>query len=147
MRSSNETARVYLGARRRGGGDAYPPARAVRAKVGQTSDGRDAAVGTPASIEEYRGAFLQGMRDLGRTEGADFTFVERYSDGFLERLPALSDELARLKPDVILAQTSSAAQAAARATATIPIVVAVMADRLGLVGVMRGQRATSQVSW
>ena len=142
MRSSNETARVYLGARRRGG-DAYPPARAN----GQTSDGRDAAVGTPASIEEYRGAFLQGMRDLGRTEGADFTFVERYSDGFLERLPALSDELARLKPDVILAQTSSAAQAAARATATIPIVVAVMADRLGLVGVMRGQRATSRVSW
>jgi len=90
--------------------------------------------GTPASIEGYMGAFFQGMRDLGRTEGVDFTFVGRHADGFLERLPALADELVRLKPDVILAQTSSVAQAVARATSTIPIVVAVLADRLGLIG-------------
>jgi putative tryptophan/tyrosine transport system substrate-binding protein len=92
------------------------------------------AVATPAAFEGYRKAFLQGMHELGRTEGGDFSFVERYADGFLERLPALADELVDLKPDVILAQTSSAAQSMARATTTIPIVVAVMADRLGLIG-------------
>ncbi len=92
------------------------------------------AVSTPATTEPNRSAFLQGMRESGRTEGVDFGFVERYADGFLERLPALADELVRLNPDVILAQTSSAAQATARATTSIPIVVAVMADRLGLIG-------------
>jgi putative tryptophan/tyrosine transport system substrate-binding protein len=92
------------------------------------------AMTTPATTEGSRRAFLEGLRELGRTEGTDFSFVERYTDGFLERLPALADELVRLKPDVILAQTSSAAQAVARATTTIPIVVAVMADRLGLIG-------------
>lgn len=92
------------------------------------------AVSTPTIFETSRDAFLQGMRELGRTEGGDFKFVERYTDGFLERLPALADELVRLKPDVILAQTSSVAQAVARATTTIPIVVAVLADRLGLIG-------------
>jgi putative tryptophan/tyrosine transport system substrate-binding protein len=92
------------------------------------------AVATPAAFEGYRNAFLQGMRELGRTEGGNFSFVERYADGFLERLPALADELVGLKPDVILVQTSSAAQSMARATTIIPIVVAVMADRLGLIG-------------
>jgi putative ABC transport system substrate-binding protein len=92
------------------------------------------AVASRATFERNRSAFLQGMREAGRIEGDNFDFIERYSDGSLERLPTLADELIRLKPDVLLAQTSSAAQPLARATATIPIVVAVMADRLGLIG-------------
>ncbi len=92
------------------------------------------AVASRAPFERNRSAFLQGMREAGRIEGSDFDFTERYCDGFLERLPAFADELVRLKPDVILAQTSSAAQPLARATTAIPIVVAVMADRLGMIG-------------
>jgi putative ABC transport system substrate-binding protein len=92
------------------------------------------AVASRAPFERTRSAFLQGMREAGRIEGGNFDFIERYTDGSLERLPALADELVRLKPDVFLAQTSSVAQPLARATATIPIVVAVMADRLGLIG-------------
>jgi putative ABC transport system substrate-binding protein len=92
------------------------------------------AVSSRAAFEGNRSAFLQGIADLGRTEGRDFGFVERYADGILERLPAFVDELVGLKPDVILAQTSSAALPLARATTATPIVVAVMADRLGLIG-------------
>jgi putative tryptophan/tyrosine transport system substrate-binding protein len=92
------------------------------------------AVSSRASFEGNRSAFLQSLAELGRAEGRDFGFVERFADGVLERLPAFVDELVSLKPDVILAQTSSAALPLARATTTIPIVVAVMADRLGLIG-------------
>ena len=92
------------------------------------------AVSSRAAFEGNRRVFLQGIAELGRTEGRDFGFVERYADGILERVPAFVDELVGLKPDVILAQTSSAALPLARATTTIPIVVAVMADRLGLIG-------------
>ena len=47
--------------------------------------------------------FLRGMRDLGYVEGRNFDMVYRFADGYGDRLPALTDEVVRLKPDVILA--------------------------------------------
>ena len=82
----------------------------------------------------YKNAFLQGLHELGYAEGRDMNVIERYADGFLDRLPALAEEVVHLNPSAILAQTSSVALAASRATTTIPIVVATMADRLNLVG-------------
>jgi putative tryptophan/tyrosine transport system substrate-binding protein len=69
----------------------------------------------------------------GHFEDRNIDLVERYADGFLERLPALAEELVRLKPDVIVAQVSSAALVLKRSTTTVPIVVGTMADpvRLG----------------
>src|SRR5262245_9404206 len=58
-------------------------------------------------------AFLQGMRELGYVESRNFDVLYRYADGYAERLPALAEELVRLKPKVILA--SRGACAAARA--------------------------------
>jgi putative ABC transport system substrate-binding protein len=80
-------------------------------------------------------AFLQGMRELGYVEGGNFEMVYRYSDGYAERLPALAQELLRLKPDVILAPATGQAVAAKKATGTIPIVTPALADavHLGLV--------------
>jgi putative ABC transport system substrate-binding protein len=93
------------------------------------------AVPTFAAYDRYRGGFLQGLHELGYFEDRNVQLVERYADGFLERLPALAEELVRLKPDVIVAGVSSAAVALRRFTTTIPIVVATMADpiRLGLI--------------
>ena len=51
-------------------------------------------------------AFLQGMRDLGCVEGRDFDVVYRFSEGYQDRLPALAEELAKLKPRVILASAA-----------------------------------------
>src|SRR5258708_742677 len=81
-------------------------------------------------------SFLQGMRDFGYIEGDTCDFVPRFADGYIERLPALAQELVQLHPSVILAPASGPAVAAKRATATIPIVSPALADavHLGLVG-------------
>ena len=80
-------------------------------------------------------AFLQGMRELGYVESRNFDVVYRYADGYAERLPALAEELVRLKPKVILAAATGQAVAAKNATATIPIVTPALADavHLGLI--------------
>jgi putative tryptophan/tyrosine transport system substrate-binding protein len=80
-------------------------------------------------------AFLQGMRDHGYVEGRNFGIVYRYADGYVERLPALAQELVRLNPAVILAPASGPAVAAKQVTATIPIVTPALADavHLGLI--------------
>jgi putative ABC transport system substrate-binding protein len=80
-------------------------------------------------------AFLQGMREYGYIEGDNFDIVYRFADGYIERLPALAQELVQLRPSVILAPASGPAVAAKTSTATIPIVTPALADavHLGLV--------------
>src|SRR5215210_2712889 len=51
-------------------------------------------------------AFLEGMRDHGYVEGENLTMEWRSADGQYERLPALAEELAALKVDVIIAATT-----------------------------------------
>jgi putative ABC transport system substrate-binding protein len=70
----------------------------------------------------------RALRDLGYVEGKNITFESRYADNKFDRLPALADELARLKVDVILAASSNAALAAKNSTKTIPIVFVSMGD-------------------
>jgi putative tryptophan/tyrosine transport system substrate-binding protein len=59
---------------------------------------------------------------LGYVEGKNLTFEHRYTEGNLDRLPILADELVRLKVDVILTATTPGARAAKNATKAIPIV-------------------------
>ena len=93
------------------------------------------STGAPAGVQVFIDAFLQGMRDHGYAEGRQFDITYRFADGYIERLPALADELVRLNPNVILAAASGPALAAKRATATIPIVTPALADavHLGLI--------------
>ena len=67
-------------------------------------------------------AFREGMRDLGWIEGRNLIFEYRYAEGQVDRLPALADELVRLKVDLIVASPTPSALAAKNATRTIPIV-------------------------
>src|SRR5262249_17211683 len=62
-----------------------------------------------------------GLRQLGYVEGQNVTTELRHDDR-ADRLPALAAELVALKPDIIAAGGTQAAQAAQRATKTIPIV-------------------------
>ena len=72
------------------------------------------------------GAFLQGMRELGYSEGKHYVLEERFAPGSeVERLPALAAELTRSNLDVIVASGGAAAQALKQATTTIPVVFAV----------------------
>ena len=89
-----------------------------------------------ASSHAPRTAALRaGLRDLGYVEGKNLVIEFRWAEGKYERLPALADELVRLKVDVLLTHGASGAFAAKRATSTIPIVITAAGDivELGLV--------------
>ena len=80
--------------------------------------------GVSARIE----AFRQGLGELGYVEGKNIIIEYRYSEGKLDRLPALAAELVRLKVDVIVANGPPSTRAAKEATVTIPIVMAQDSD-------------------
>ena len=67
-------------------------------------------------------AFRQGLRELGYIEGQNILIEYRHEGSGFERLPALVAELVGHKPDVLVTVTTNAAQAAQKATTTIPIV-------------------------
>jgi putative tryptophan/tyrosine transport system substrate-binding protein len=83
-------------------------------------------------------ALEEGLRDLGYAEGRNVAFVHRFADGQPERLPALAENLVQLKPSIIVAYGATAARAAKRATADIPIVMMIHPDPVssGLVASM-----------
>jgi putative ABC transport system substrate-binding protein len=78
-------------------------------------------------------AFARGLREQGFVAGQD-VLIE-FKLGSTDEMPRLAEELVRSKVDVILANASSAAVAAKRATASIPIVMAAVYDpvELGIV--------------
>ena len=78
-----------------------------------------------------RGAFRQGLRDLGYVEGRNLVIEYRDAEGKPERLPALARDLARLKIEVIMAPTNPSITAAKAATTTIPIVMVSADDPVG----------------
>jgi putative ABC transport system substrate-binding protein len=67
-------------------------------------------------------AFDQGLREQGYTIGQDIIVEYRFGEGRLDRLPALVDELLRLKVDVLYAPSPQALRAVRNATSTVPIV-------------------------
>jgi ABC-type uncharacterized transport system substrate-binding protein len=75
----------------------------------------------------YRG-FQQGLRELSYVEGQNIVIEFRSADGSLERLNDLARELVRLPVDVIVAGSTLGAEASKRATSTVPIVMANVAD-------------------
>jgi putative tryptophan/tyrosine transport system substrate-binding protein len=56
--------------------------------------------------------FKTALRELGYIEGKNVTFAYRWAEEKLDRLPALAAELVHLKVDVIVTETTPAAQAA-----------------------------------
>ncbi len=80
-------------------------------------------------------AVVDGLRELGHTEGKNVLFEYRWAEGQRERLAELGAELVRRPVDVIVASSQAAALAAQRATKTIPIVMVNAADpvKAGLV--------------
>jgi len=75
--------------------------------------------------------FKTALRELGYVEGQNISIEYRWAEEKLERLPTLVDELVQLKVDVIVTETTPAAQAAKKATTKIPIVMALSGDAVG----------------
>jgi putative ABC transport system substrate-binding protein len=78
----------------------------------------------PGLLETFR----DELHNLGHVEGKTIGIEVRNASGQNERLPALVDDLLRLKVDVILAVNTPAARAAKKATKTVPIVIMRVAD-------------------
>ena len=88
--------------------------------------------GGSASANAARvGAFRQGLRERGYTEGKDIIFEERWADGKMDRLAAVASELARLKVDVIVSAGPTVTRALSEVTSTIPIVMGFDDDPVG----------------
>jgi len=77
-------------------------------------------------------AFQQGLRERGYVDGQNVVVEFRFTDGSLDQLPQLAEELVRSKVDVILASSSPAAVAAKKATRSVPIVFVNVYDPVGL---------------
>ena len=76
-------------------------------------------------------AFRQGLRDAGYAEGRDVVIEWRFASGDYARVPELVADLVQRKVDLIVVDSTVGAGAAKRATSTIPIVMATIADPVG----------------
>ena len=102
--------------------DAQQPAKV--AKIGYLSPGSASGPGRGTEVLRLE------LRTLGYVEGKNITFEYRYADNRFDRLPALADELVRLKVDVLVVPSTPAALVAKNATKTIPSVVLMRAEKV-----------------
>jgi putative ABC transport system substrate-binding protein len=73
---------------------------------------------------QYRQAFDRGLRELGYVEGRNIAVQHRSAGNSVERLDPLAKELIALPVRLVVTQGTPAAQAAARASARTPVVIA-----------------------
>ena len=106
-----------------------PLAEAQRAgkvyRVGHLSGSGEAA------SKPFVEAFREGLRALGYVEGQNLLLDQRYAGGKVGRLPELARELIQRNPDALLVATTPGNLAAKAATATVPIVMVLVADPIG----------------
>src|SRR3984893_17072828 len=104
---------------------AWPLAARAQQSVGKTP--REIGILSPFSrsdSETWHLAFRQGLRELGWVDGENIRIQYRYAEGSSERLPELVADLIGHKVELIVVAVTPDALAAAKATKTIPIVMA-----------------------
>lgn len=109
---------------------------APRAAVAQPASGM-ARIGwlsysTPTGNDDLLAGFLPMLKQEGYTESMNLAIEYRFAAGQIDRIEKQAVELVRLKVDIIVATGSQAAEAAKRATSTIPIVMVAVGDPVGL---------------
>jgi putative ABC transport system substrate-binding protein len=87
--------------------------------------------GTLQSRSPRFDAFFDSLRELGYVNGQTISIDYLSAEGLDERYPDLVSECLRLKADIIAVSTTPAAQAAKRATRTVPIVMIALGDPVG----------------
>jgi ABC-type uncharacterized transport system substrate-binding protein len=76
-------------------------------------------------------AFLQGLQELGWTDGRNVRIDYRWAAADADRSRRYAVELVALAPDVILANGSQSVAALLQTTRTVPIVFAIIIDPVG----------------
>ena len=129
-RAARRRARVHHAARRRGGrGRSRRGAAAASAM-------RRIGVLMPATADDPEcqarlAAFLQGLQQLGWTDGRNVRIDTRWAAGDADGIRRYAAELVALAPDVILAHGTATVGPLLQATRTVPIVFAAVADPVG----------------
>jgi putative ABC transport system substrate-binding protein len=78
-------------------------------------------------------AFVDGMREAGYREHADYVIESRYAGGRYSELDAIAQEIVRNNYDIIVTTGAAATQAVQKATTTTPVVFAIVNDAAGFV--------------
>jgi putative tryptophan/tyrosine transport system substrate-binding protein len=77
------------------------------------------------------GAFVQGLAELGWSDGRNLRIDVRWAAGDLDRVHMYAKELVTLQPDVILSDSTPQSAALQAETRTIPIVFVIVSDPVG----------------
>ena len=89
------------------------------------------SIGSEGTVANLSAPLKQGMAELGWLEGKNVEYRIAYPNNDSSRLDALARELVEQKVEVILVGNGQSAFAAQRATKTIPIVMAGLANAMG----------------
>lgn len=102
---------------------AQPPPRVRRIGILMPS--------TAAGTVNLVGALVQGLAERGYVEGRNVFLDYRYTEGRMERVPALTMELVRAKVEVIVSTTDPVIRAIQQHAPTMPIVMVNSSDPVG----------------
>ncbi len=100
----------------------------VIAQVGRRYRFGFLTLGNQATARVPLDAVKDGLKQLGYVEGLHYQIEPRYAQGRVELLDQLAGDLVGLGVDIVLTQTTPAAAAAIRTTASLPIVVIASGD-------------------
>jgi len=111
-------------------------ARPLAARAQQTERMRRIGVLMSSAADDPEGqvrvtVFVQALQQLGWTDGRNMRIDVRWGAADADRYRKYAEELVALAPDVILAANSAALGPLQRATHTVPIVFAAIADPVG----------------
>jgi len=120
------TRRAWLGLVAGAAGALAAP-RLARAQARRAAQVGVLLYGTPVGDTQLAG-LRHGLRELGYVEGDSLALELRSAAGRPERLRDLAADLARLRPDVIVALGSEAAPFARQASSAVPVVIVTSAD-------------------
>ena len=97
--------------------------RRIGVLVGAGADGLDA--------QARQGAFLQGLQQLGWTDGRNVRIDTRWGGANADDIRKYAAELVALAPDVILAAGNAPVERLLQATRIVPIVFVIVIDPVG----------------
>ncbi len=90
------------------------------------------SAGSSQFVESRLTSFVEGLRGLGYVQGQNIIIEAHYANGDQARLAELAADLVQRKIDVIIAPGNLPTIAARQATATIPIVMLLGVDPIGV---------------
>jgi putative tryptophan/tyrosine transport system substrate-binding protein len=129
-----------------GGAAAWPlAARAQQPAERMRRIGVLMSVENDADGKAQLSGFIQGLAEIGWTDGRNLRMDIRWGGGDVNRIRTFAKELVALQPDVILAHGTPATAALQRETRTIPIVFVTVTDPVEM-GSLRDYRTQAGIS-